>query len=319
MSGVRGQGAYQLFGEETVYGTSVVRTITLLGTGGGLKREITIEDTPHLGLPGGGVAMAHEHYPASDVCSGSLEYPLTYDGGVLMLLKAAMGSVASAGGAAPYVHTFTPDADVSFLTIEQVYGTHSSLPLGEVFVSASLSGFELSFEVGKPVMISFPDMLAQTSGGMVAAGAATVEVAAVAYHQHAGTLTLGAVSVTLDKIKIKFDRKLKGYQQLGSLNVSEPCADDFAIVEFEFDTSYDTNTLYAMYLASGTGDAQITLTGSGTDEIVIDLKNAFIVSMDKPADKPGRLVQSIKCRAQPDTSNEAITVTVTNSNASIWA
>jgi hypothetical protein len=311
----RGFGASIGIGVESVYGTPVARTNWLRGTTVSGRRTLDKPLVPHLGDLSQVSTMMRNFYTASDNASGTISYPLAYDDSSVLLARHTFGTNAD-GGAGPFTHTMTLSSPLPGpLTVEQISGTPATGNMTEVFTSCLINTTRYIFEVGKIAMVEH-DFIAQTSGGLVAAGTPSQNVTReYVQHQQAGTSfsVFGSV-LAVRKFTIAINRNLQRNQELGALTTQIPIEGGLEI-EMEAQVLWQSATWYTNYLNSTQGNLQLTFTGTSSRSLAITSQNVLVVDRSAPVNTAGGILETIKLRPHADASNQGLSMVFTNGNA----
>ena len=215
-----GRTAYIALNEESSYGTAngspfgVNNRVFSVS----MARSQERERTTHLSQSA--AAFAVNTFDGFEIAGGTIETPLTYKG-LGLLLKAAMGSVATTGSG-PYLHTFTPSATLPSLTIAVQRGTGTS----EQFEGCMVSTMTLSCEAGEEGRASF-EIIAETASARGSAlGAGGFGDGAQIFHFQSSTLSYNSATYKMRSMELTLDNKLERVNYLGSKLTSEPQISD---------------------------------------------------------------------------------------------
>lgn len=310
----QGRGAYIGAGEESTWGTAVALTRYARATNVGIRRNRTLQRVPHL-VAASGSANAQHRFTASDRVSGGFGFLAAYNDHFFgMILKHALGGLATSG-AGPYAHVFTPEAALpNGLTLKQGMGTGYS----ETFEGCQINRLTLSV-AANGIMACAVDVIGETSGGAAAVGTATyATIGADNWIQarQGGTLTWNSAAYRLKSLEVVIDNRLSERDQIGSLNSLEPVRSDLQMITVRCGLERLNDVLHTAYLASTEADdGTITFTGSGNESLVIDFHNAALVEYDPPAvSSVGPLEESLTFECLSDGTNEGIEITLNNDN-----
>ena len=316
-----GRGASLGLGEETVYGTAVAITNWMHISSMTATREVVREVDPTLGNDS---ATANVHtgaasFVASDNASLSIETPFAYDDSTLMILKHALGAVATTG-AGPYVHTFTLATPLpTGLTAEVIFGTSAN---SAKFEGGKVASWEISGEVGKQAMLSV-DLICETSAARGAKSTPTYSTTTsrVLHHQ-VGAVSWNARAPKMTSFKISGDNGIERRQRLGSSLTDEPSPEGPVVVTAEIVIEYDSTTgdlIYADYLAQTAADFAFTCTGTGNNAVTTTLHNAIITGHSMPVSSRGKLTQTLTFTGYSDGTDLGIAIAITNDNTTAIA
>lgn len=246
------------------------------------------------------------------------------DKGFLLVLKHAMGAVATTGpSGTQYTHTFTLDTDgddgggdsVIGLSAQVIHGFGLSNP-SELFVGNKISRFEL--EVAASGWMTWrATTIAKSSGGMIAIAGSPAFTAAEEVLAHQGAiLSWNGRSIGLRRLKVTLDNALIRRPVIGSLYTDVPIPGGPGSITVEIERSWEDHDLYTDYLAGTQADGSVTFTGTGDNQMVLTLSNLRWTSVGKPVDRAGELVQRAvgMCFSNP-TSEQGLTIVVKNANS----
>ena len=313
-----GRGASVGIGEEVTWGTPVAFTNWLRLTSATMTRDITREVDPTMGTD---AAVAHVElgavtFIASETAGLSIEFPFSYDDSTLMLLKHALGTVATTG-AGPYVHTFTLATPLpTGLTAEIITGTSAK---SEDFEGGKIASWEISGEAGKALMCSF-DLICETSIARATKSSPTYSSAGLrAYHHQVGAISWNARTPKMVSFKISGDNGIDRRQLLGSSDTAEPSPENPIAISCEITIEYDSVTgdnIYADYIAQTAADLAFTVTGTTNNAVTFTIHNAIITSHSMPVSSRGKLTQTLTFTGYGDGTDHGVKIAITNDNAS---
>jgi hypothetical protein len=296
------------FGEESTWGTAVSRTAWRPLNSASLLRTATFVPRPDLKSDSGS-AMRRGHYQSAEEMTGSFEIAATYDN-IGMILKHALGTVASSGSG-PYTYTYTlAAAPPTGLTIETVRGTSGK---SEVFEGCKINTLTMSVSAGECMMVSC-DVIGQTGAARGTAGTPSYSGNEnLIHHNHAGQLSFNSVNYDLSSFSLTVNNSLARRQLLGSVETSEPLRTDFMSVEFSFDIEA-VDTLYTALLAGTQGDATITFTGPSSRSMAFTIHNFYLTSASDAVSGAGIVTASCAGSAESDGTDEGLQIVVVNQN-----
>jgi hypothetical protein len=317
-----GFGSAVGIGQETAYGTAVSRTNWLRVVSWGLKRTINRVARPHLGTNGATSMNRRQHYTESDEAGGTLEFLMAYDDSTIMMMIHGLGAVQTAGSG-PYTHTvtlaafpYTVDTNKVALTLEGLLGNSGE---AEVFEGCLATRTEISLSVGG-VMTCRQEFIAETSGGQAAAGSPTFSSnGEEILHSHGGSITFNSTVDDITEFSVVVDQKLSRRQKLGSTLTQKPQPSDFIEVTGRFVVEYHDDDRHDEFIAGTQGDATITLTGSGNNQLAISIQNMYITDVSESVNTAGAIVQTVEFRAESDGTDEGLELVFTNDNATATA
>ena len=303
-----GRGASLGLGEEVTWGTAVARTVWRPLMSSNLTR--TVERIPRADLfSDSGAASRKSHYDLIVEAGGSAEMLATYDN-IGMILKHALGTLASAGGG-PYTHTYTLAAALpTGLTLEFIRGTGTS----EVFEGCKINQLTLSCSAGEAMTLAV-DFIAEDSAARGVAGspvfAATETV--VLYHQ-AGQLTFGGNSFDVTSFEMVLNNNLTRRNLIGSDLTKEPQRGDFTEITMSIDVEAQ-DQLYTDLRSGTQSDASISFSGTGSRVFQVDLQNAYLTEATDPVNSAGIVSQSITLVGESDGTDYGLEIAVTNDDS----
>lgn len=315
----RGFGSYLGLAEETTWGTAVtVSTNWLRVVSMSVKRTTEIVPRPHLGDAFSTSTNRRQHYTRADTVGGQIEILCAYDDSSLMILKHALGAVATTG-AGPYTHDFTlATPGPTGLTIQGGYGTGDA----EYFQGCKVDSFEWSLTAGDVARLTV-DVIGETSGGLVLKSAPTYSTGGEEMlHSHISDFSFNGSTWCLSDITISGGRALTRRNLLGSTLTKEPAPGDFGELTVRFTVEYgQTAGLNAAWLAGTQGDATFTLTGSGNNAATFTLQNLYIRDVSRPINTAGIITQTVECVCEADnvSYNEGLKISIVNDNAAATA
>lgn len=317
----RGFGATLGIGSEVTWGTAVARTNWLRVVSMNLRRLPDKQPVPDLGRLGAASTTSREHFLASDFAGGPIEWIGAFDDSTILLLGHLLGTVATSG-AGPFTHTVTlqnPPTGVG-LTLEQILGTsNGSTDMAEVFEGCKFTTGRLSLTAGGLLMIS-GEIIAQTSGGPVAAGTPTYSSNGQRIaHNMLASVSFGGSGRGLNSVVIDIDRKTARNQELGSAFTSIPFDDGEMEVTMECRTKFQENSFDAALLADTQVDVSMAFTGTSSRALTITMHNAYVTDVDKPVNTKGGIEQTVRLRAEKDATDQGLTLEFVNGNASASA
>lgn len=301
-----GRTAFVALGEESTYGTPVSTTVNNRVFSVSMGRSQERERTTHLSQSS--AAFAVNTFDGFEIAGGTIETPLTYKG-LGMLIKAAVGSVTTTGGSAPYTHTYNPSATLPSLTIDVQRGTGSS----EKFEGCMISTMTISCEAGEEARASF-EIIAETAAARASAITPTFGDGGQVFHFQASELSFNSVSYKMRSMELTLDNKLERVNYLGSKITSQPQISDVREVTLTVTFDLEDNNLYNAQLAGTSSDVVATFT-SGDDSFEITLRNAEITEYSDDVNSFGRIERTVTFFGISGT-NEALKIEIQNDNAS---
>ncbi len=306
MATYQGRGAAIGFAEESTWGTAVSRTNWRPIISSSLLR--TTVAIPRTDLHAGGPSRRSK-FIESEQAGGSVSMLATYDN-IGMLLKAAMGTVATTGSG-PYTHAYTLADTLGSLTIESLRGTATN---SEVFEGAKVSNMSLECAAGTEMTFNL-DFVAETAAARSTAGTPSYAATEnVILHHQAGQFSFNSVNYDLSSLNLQISTGVDRRQLLGSKLTKEPLRTGYAEITLAV-TLEAQDALYTALHAGTESDTSITFT-SGTSSFQIEVQNAYIESASDPINDAGIVSQDIVFRGLSDGTNHGLKITAINDNAS---
>lgn len=306
--------------KEATWGTPVARTNALRCKLAGLMRDRTKEPVDHLGDIDQ-ASTNHKHfYTTQDFAGGPLAFHMAYNDSTLMMLEQILGAVSTSAGP-PYTHTFDLASPPPVgLTIEQISGTPGSGAgdNAEVFEGCKIPNATFSFDAAG-ILTCEAEVIAQTSQGLVAKGAPTLNTATEwIKHNHAAGLTINGVARPFQSGKVIIAREMQRNHEHGSLFTSEPYEVQLTAM-LELTTLWQQGTWDAENLAETQADGSLTFTGTTSPHaLVMTFQNCLVKSVKRQVGTRGAIQQTISVQLFADAANnsdQGFRMAVTNSNA----
>ena len=262
-------------------------------------------------LSSSGAAFQIDSYDGSEICGGTISMPMHFEGQGL-LLKAALGSVATVGGAPPYTHTFTPTLTLPSLTIKNQRGSGSS----EEFLGCKISSMNLSCESGGELMGTF-EIIAKTANNRAAAlPAPSFGDGREVLHFEAGQLGFAGSNYDIRSFSLDLNNSQERRQNLGSKLTAEPQLNDVREVTLSIEADMADDVLYSVQLNGLTSDVTITFLNSDSDSFEIRLKDAYLREYSDDVNTFGVITRSMTFVGQGVSPNEALEIKIINQDAS---
>ena len=306
-----GRSGFIKLGEESSYGSSASVTVSNRIVSSSLAESQ--ERSRKTFLSQSSAAFSVGHFDNFLMVGGSVELPLLYEGSGL-LIKAALGSVSSAGAGPSYTHTYAASADLPSLTVELQRGTGTS----EKFLGCMISSISFSGAAGEEIMMSV-DFIAQDADARTSATTASFVSGRQVFHFEAGTLSFGGNTYNVRSFECTIDNKLERRQVLGDKKTLEPAISDVREAMFNLTLEMEDDNLYNAQLGDTTSDAILIFSNSESDSITFTLKNAYITDYSDPVNTFGALERSVTFMGEADSSNEAISIVIVNQQSSAIA
>lgn len=318
-----GRNSYIQTKQETTYGTAETSGLTAMRLISASLQK-TIERSRKTHLNQGDAGFVRSTFDAFNVTGGNITGPLHYAGNGDIFL-AALGSVSTSAGPAPYTHTFTPTANLPSLTIVLQRGkaqSASGTGRKEVFKGCVISQLTISCAAGEEATFS-AEIIAQDSDARAAATTDTFPVSArsVLHHQLTSNRLSwnGTTDYDIRSFEIVIDNKIERRNNLGSQLTAEPNTSDVKEVRLTVTMDLDSEQFYTDFIATPTaidGDAVLDLVGTNNDQMTFTIHNAVIEEYSDAVSTFGRIEATVTFLGTIDSSgNEAITIDMINDNA----
>jgi hypothetical protein len=322
MTAANGMGSFNSVAEQSAYGTPETASKHVRVSSTNLKRTRNRKPRNHLGLNGVAAYSARDFIDESDEAGGQFEIPLYYDdGGIGMILAALFGAVADAGGGAPYTHDFTLTTPMGAgflngLTLWQGNGEEDA----ERFTGAILSAGELKVDAGGQAALVVSNVIAQTSGGLIAQGTPSFAATAEAIDfDHFGAISWNGRAAVLRSFSLKWTRMYERRPHLGTLYTLRPVQAGFIKIEFtaqvDHGESTDTTNLDTDWHAGTSADLTISAAGTGDHALGITVHNAYIEDISRPIGGTGLVRSTIKWIGLGDAVDQGLKIRLTNALA----
>lgn len=316
-----GFGGTWFIAQEATWGTAAARTNAIRMNSVGLIRNITRELVPHLGDIGQVSTNPKHDFVKDDMAGGPGQFCLAYDDSSLMLLRHMFGTVADSGAPSTYTHLFSLASALPVgLTIEQINGTPGTVltNMTEVFEGCRIASWSLGCEAGG-LLTADVEVIAQTSGGIVAAGSPTLPGAPeYIKHNHAGAFTFNSVVRPFRSFKLNVSRGMQRNQEMGSNFTSEPFETQLDVM-LEVTTLWQQSNWYSEYLAGTQADGTLTFTGSTSpNSCALTFQGGKINSVKRAVSAKGAILETISMRLFADAasgSDQGVTLSMVNDNA----
>lgn len=315
-----GRGAAIGFGAESTWGTAVSRThwyravaISLRQTLDKVGRGVLMESSGSRNMRG--------HYLKSQNAGGGVTILAGYEGLGLLLSHLLHGTPATTGPSGGlYTHTYKLGVNPpTGLTCEAILGAGTSL--AEVFEGCKVNKGSLKISAGGLMSVDL-DLIAETSGGMVAAGTPTLTTNEYeVIHHQAGAMTWNSVSYKPISIEISPDNKLTRRQLLGSALTAEPTPAGFVEVMIKVEIELSGEAPYDDLLADTQGDLAVTFTDTahGNRSFGITAHNCYLTDVSHAVTSVGIIKQTLTYRAESDGTDEGLAIVLTNAQSSAVA
>jgi hypothetical protein len=262
-TGLDGQIGYVI---ESAWGTATAVTRFLPLVSETLSKEIEASESAAT-FTGQQVLRSGQWTQGNATVGGGVQHEL-YDQSFGLLLRAAFGTVSTAGTAVPYTHTFWPATpDVSFtcqVGRPTVYG--SVIPF--TYEGCKIASWELGLQPGEIVTWGM-DITAEEETMGTALASASYATNLRPWHAKSAAITIAGVSHPLRGFTIGGDNALNSDRRfLGSTVISEQLRQDFASytgqITVEWGNPSSQGTLNYHRFLGGTEAALVTTLASGT-------------------------------------------------------
>lgn len=253
---------------ESAYGTAATVTRFLPLVSETLGKEIEAVESAAT-FAGGQVIRSAQWTQGNATVGGGVQHEL-YDQSFGLLLRAAFGTVSTAGTAVPYTHTFWPvTPDVSFtcqVGRPTVYG--SVIPF--TYEGCKIQSWELGFQPGQIVTWGM-DIVAEEETMGTSLATASYATNLKPWHAKSASVTIAGVTHPLRGLTLSGDNSLNAERRfLGSTVISEPLRQDYASftgqVNVEWGNPSSQGTLNYHRFLGGTEAALVVTLASGTLE-----------------------------------------------------
>ena len=317
MSILFAQNSFLRVGEETTWGVeqnSTTQDIRIISSTLQLVQER--ERTTHLSVPTSG--MQSGTFEGFRNAGGAIDIPAYYDG-IGVLIKAALGSLSTAGGSPPYTHTYTPASTLPSLTIQFQRGTNLSNSR-EDFLGMKVNTMTISAEAGSEMTISF-DLIGKDADTRASNETPVFPTHDEILHFEAGDLTLGSsfspTSLQIRSFELTLSNAIDRRNLLGSKLTGEPVFTDLREVTMSVTCDVTDNTLYNASLTGTTDDVslQFTRTADANHHFKMTLSNATIEDYNDNITAFGRVERTFTFRGTANATNAGLTIEIKNASS----
>lgn len=262
-TGLDGQIGYVI---ESAWGTAAVVTRFLPLVSETLAKQINQSESAAT-FAGQQVMRSAQWTQGNATVGGGVQHEL-YDQSFGMLLRAAFGTVSTAGTAVPYTHTFWPaDAAVSFtcqVGRPTVYG--SVIPF--TYEGCKIASWELGIQPGEIATWGM-DITAEEETMGTALASASYAANLRPWHAKSAALTIAGVSHPIRGLTLSGDNGLNSDRRfLGSTVIAEQLRQEFANytgqLNMEWGNPSGQGTLNYHRFLGGTEAAMVVTLASGT-------------------------------------------------------
>jgi len=311
MAIIFGRNTFIKAGEETTWGTAVATTVSSRVLSVDMQR--TQERNQSVSLSTGGAGYSQGFFDGNEQTGGTIEGLVYYEGSGIYL-KAALGSVATAGAGPEYEHTYTPSLTLPSLTLEFQRGSGSS----EKFEGVKISSLTLSVEAGGEMTFS-ADVIGETASARTSAVTASYGTGRQVLHFEASSFTFDSVNYDLRSMTLTIDNKLDRRFLLGSKLSAEPATNDIREVTLECTADIESaseNDLYNSSISGTQGDCVITFSNTDSDFFQIKLFNSVILSYSDSIGTTGRIERTWTMQGYSSSVDSSVHIKITNQQAS---
>ena len=315
-----GWGAALALAEQVDFDTPIVAPTNILKVVSvGVKKTIEKVPVPHLGCVGATSRVRRSHFTARENAGGTVEIVASYDDSTVMLMKHALGAVATIG-AGPYVHTVSLAADAPLpLTAWQLNGDNGG---NERFTGTYVNQWEFKVAAGDVARLVIGDFIAKEGAGLAEINPVlpTEPTSEPILHSHVGVVSYNGNNYTLVSLSVKGDRKLARRQLLGSTKTKQPLPSDFYEVSGTLTIELDpTDALDGEWSADTTADMGIPFVGIGNNALTVNLDNVYVNDISAPVSAAGVIQRTITFTAQAGAAGEGVEFLFANDNATAEA
>ena len=317
MSILFAQNSFLRVGEESTWGTKQVTTtqdIRMISSTLQIVQER--ERTTHLSVPTSG--MQSGTFEGFRNAGGTVDIPAYYDG-IGVLIKAALGALASTGSSAPYTHTYTPAASLPSLSMQFQRGTNLNNSR-EDFTGLKVNTMTISAEAGSEMTISF-DLIGKDGETRTTNITSDFPAHDEVLHYEAGSLSLGSsfspTSLQIRSFELTLSNAIDRRNLLGSKLTGEPVFTDLREVTMSVTCDVTDNTLYNASLAGTQDDVslQFTRTADADHHFKMTLSNAPIEDYNDNITAFGRVARTFTFRGTANASNAGLSIEIKNASA----
>lgn len=317
MSILFAQNSFLRVGEETSWGAGLGsnhQDIRMISSTLQIVQER--ERTTHLSVPTSG--MQSGTFEGFRNAGGSIDIPAYYDG-IGVLIKAALGDLASSAGPAPYTHTYTPASTLPSLAVTFQRGTNLNNSR-EDFKGMKVNTMTISAEAGSEMTISF-DLIGKDAAARTSNETAAFPAHDEILHFEAGSLSLGSsfspTSLDIRSFELTLSNAIDRRNLLGSKLTGEPVFTDLREVTMSVTCDVTDNTLYNASLDGTTDDVslQFTRTANSAHHFKMTLSNATIEDYNDNITAFGRVERTFTFRGTANATNAGLTIEIKNASA----
>jgi len=314
MACVFGAGSTVGAGEESTHGTPVARSIwwAIDSISGDSQAQVADSMRLYDSL------TATQSYSDTETTTLQMSGEMHYEG-LGTLLKHVFGGVSTSGTSSPYSHAYTPGTLPAGLTLERLNGAATN---SYVYEGCAIESWELTGSAGSPLTWSI-SVSAETRATPGAAGAPSEPTYSpvLPSHLNSSYIAWNSGNYRPESITLRYSNNLAtDIRGQGSKYRQKPCRAGRPTVELTVVMDYgDSDALANAQLAGTQADLTMTYELSASAQMTIKLANAKLTSVEKPVQNAGRITQTVTWRGYGDASEEAVTVTIVNTQSSATA
>lgn len=308
--------------DDTSWGTYQASTAWLPCTELRLQEDPQVADVPTMGRPGANGLYVEEHTVEAIEVRPRIACRVGYQAGAIgFLLEHAFGDSATAGGGAPYTHTYDlRDAPALGLSMSANRSDDSTEKAG----GCRCASFTLTQDKGdtaEPHLLFASEWIGKSTGGEESLVSPTYPPTYIGRKVLASQLTdftFNSVdyndSGELLRWELRVDRKLDRAQSLGSKYTNDPV--QTAPMECRLTARFrlSSKTLYAAFRAGTQGDISIVYDGAAAnDTLTLTARNA-VISDHPRVDNVGQNVIEVDVtwNLYADAADSPVTLAITN-------
>jgi hypothetical protein len=308
-----GENAAILFGKETTPGTAATRTAHLPLISTGLKAVDTPLPRQHLRRATGGLPLGY--YRSRRDVGGPVRVEMYYSGSGLVWL-AAMGSVATSGSG-PYTHTYKLEDELVTLSSEvhRGDGRHGVTEQAELFLGSVINRLNAQVDAGGFLTADL-DVLAQQANDRGAGTSVVLTDGNLVRADELGTLSWNGLTLALRSVGVEIDNGHTFRPRLGARTSARMTRTNPRMVKLRATLDQVNDDLYQAFQDGDVGDAVITFTGQGNEEMTWTLHNARLGAADGPIQGAGIISETIELLPAGDGSDRGFEVVIVNDVAS---
>lgn len=314
-----GYGSILGFGIESAWGTTQSTLTYMPVISSRVRREYPQQPRPHLHAGVGRVA--HNMYTELEDYTINIEVECGYDV-VGTFLRAAMGPAPITTGTGPYTHPYELGDALPSLTLRSYRGSASGAGVTARYDEVSgavCNSLTLSIAAGEVPRLSMEFFAKSVSVGNQATPT-VVHPTPVLYHQ-AGNISWNSASYDGNEMTLTITNGIERRRNIGSLQTAQPHPSALRTITLDLTRDNCDEELIAALTAVTESDLTVVFTGSGNNEMTIELHSARVQSPSEVGGSDGQFgamsesVQFIP-RNVPGGTDLGLAITVVNDNAS---